>query len=123
VLGTLKDAADELCAEGLRVGVLGLTQYRPFPTGEVAAALRGVPRVVILERAFAVGVGGIVAADLAATLAAEQQRYVAVAGLGGRPVTRDSLRQLITAARAEALEPLTFVDLHLDLIESEVGAT
>ncbi len=118
VLGTLKDTVDELRSEGVRVGALGLTLFRPFPREAMAAALRGARRIVVLERALAVGAGGIVAADLAPTLGAEQRCYVAVAGLGGRPITRRSLRQLITDAVADALEPLTFVDLDRELIEA-----
>jgi pyruvate ferredoxin oxidoreductase alpha subunit len=118
VLGTLKDTVDELRSEGLRVGLLGLTLFRPFPVTAVAAGLRGVRRVVVLERALAVGAGGIVAADLAPALGAEQRCNVAVAGLGGRPITRQSLRRLILDAVADRLEPLTFVDLDRDLIEA-----
>jgi pyruvate ferredoxin oxidoreductase alpha subunit len=118
VLGTLKDTVDELRSEGLRVGSLGLTLFRPFPVAAVAAGLRGVRRVVVLERALAVGAGGIVAADLAPALGAEQRCNVAVAGLGGRPITRQSLRRLILDAVADRLEPLTFVDLDRDLIEA-----
>ncbi len=118
VLGTLKDTVDELRSEGLRVGSLGLTLFRPFPVAAVAAGLRGVRRVVVLERALAVGAGGIVAADLAPALGPEQRCNVAVAGLGGRPITRQSLRRLILDAVADRLEPLTFVDLDRDLIEA-----
>jgi pyruvate ferredoxin oxidoreductase alpha subunit len=118
VLGTLKDTVDELRGEGLRVGSLGLMLFRPFPVAAVAAGLRGVRRVVVLERALAVGAGGIVAADLAPALGAEQRCNVAVAGLGGRPITRQSLRRLILDAVADRLEHLTFVDLDRDLIEA-----
>jgi pyruvate ferredoxin oxidoreductase alpha subunit len=118
VLGTLKDTVDELRSEGLRVGSLGLTMFRPFPVAALAAGLRGVRRVVVLERALAVGAGGIVAADLAPALGPEQRCNVAVAGLGGRPVTRQSLRRLILDAVADRLESLTFVDLDRDLIEA-----
>ena len=31
VLGTLKDTVDELRAAGRRIGVLGITSFRPFP--------------------------------------------------------------------------------------------
>jgi len=31
VLGTLKDAVDELRADGLKIGVIGITSFRPFP--------------------------------------------------------------------------------------------
>lgn len=118
VLGTLKDTVDELRSEGLRVGSLGLTLFRPFPVAAVAAGLRGVRRVIVLERALAVGAGGIVAADLAPALGAEQRCNVAVAGLGGRPITRQSLRRLILDAVADRLEHLTFVDIDRDLIEA-----
>lgn len=112
VLGTVKDAVDELRADGLPVGALGLTLFRPFPAALVRAALAGARRVVVLERAVAAGVGGIVAADLAVALdGLGLRRYTAVAGLGGRPVTRAALRQLLVAAHADRLDELTFVDL------------
>lgn len=118
VLGTLKDTVDRLRAEGVPVGVLGLTTFRPFPAAAVAAALAGARRVVVLERAFQVGVGGIVAADLAAaTSGMGLRRYTVVAGLGGRPVGRDSLRELLIAAVADRLGPLSFLDLEADLLE------
>jgi pyruvate ferredoxin oxidoreductase alpha subunit len=119
VLGTLKDTVDQLRAEDVPVGVLGLTAFRPFPAAAVAAALAGARRVVVLERAFATGVGGIVTADLApATTHLDLRRYTVVAGLGGRPVNRASLRDLLTAAVADRLDPLTFLDLDLDLMAS-----
>lgn len=122
VLGTLKDAVDEVRREGRRVGVLGLTTYRPFPADAVREALAHVPRVVALERAFAVGVGGIVAADLAAALPASshQRRYTVVAGLGGRPVLRSSLHDMIVDATADALDPLTFLDLDHSVVDSRL---
>src|SRR5947199_6462575 len=64
VLGTLKDAVDELRADGCRVGVLGITTFRPFPAAAVRDALAGARRVVVLERALAPGSGGIVTADV-----------------------------------------------------------
>ncbi len=118
VLGTLKDTVDELRDEGVPVGALGLTTYRPFPAEAVREALRHAWRVVVLERAFSVGVGGVVAADLAAALAdTPQRRYTVVAGLGGRPVSRDSLRGVITDAVADRLGRLTFLDLDRELVQ------
>ena len=57
VLGSLADVVDELRDEGVAVGALGVTCYRPWPVDEVRRALRGVPRVIVLNRAVAVGVG------------------------------------------------------------------
>jgi pyruvate ferredoxin oxidoreductase alpha subunit len=103
---------DELRTAGVPVGVLGLSTFRPFPTEAVRAALAGVPRVVVLERAFAAGTGGIVSADLdAALVGLPQQRYTVVAGLGGRAITRATLRGMLHAATVGGLDPLTFLDL------------
>jgi pyruvate ferredoxin oxidoreductase alpha subunit len=122
VLGTLKDAVDELREEGVEVGVAGLTSFRPFPMEAVRAALGSAERVIVLERAFSVGVGGIVSANVHMALAGLPQRYHAVvAGLGGRPVTGASLRRMIADAVADRLEPLTFLDLDRELVERELA--
>jgi pyruvate ferredoxin oxidoreductase alpha subunit len=120
VLGTVKDTVDALRADGVSIGVLGLTAFRPFPTDQVAAALADASRVVVLERAFAPGVGGIVSADVRAAVPNTPLHSV-VAGLGGRPVTSVSLRATLLAAVDGRLTDLTFQDLDHDLVDRELG--
>ena len=50
VLGTIKDTVDMLRAEGERVGALGITTFRPWPSEEVRRALRGANRIVVIEK-------------------------------------------------------------------------
>ncbi|MCC6224553.1 MAG: pyruvate ferredoxin oxidoreductase [Thermoleophilia bacterium] len=122
VLGTIKDTVDELREAGLAIGVLGLCSFRPFPLAEVRAALAGARRVVAIERAFAVGIGGIVTSNLRTALAGlDVPCATVVAGLGGRPVTRASLRALLAEAAADRLEPLTFLDLNRELVAHELA--
>jgi pyruvate ferredoxin oxidoreductase alpha subunit len=122
VLGTVCEAVDDLRRDGVRVGALGITTFRPFPAEAVRAALRDGQRVVVLERAFSVGVGGIVSADLRMALSGMDCPLVtAVAGLGGRPVTRASLRRLLVEASVGGLTPLTFLDLDRGLVERVTG--
>jgi len=127
VLGTIKDVVDELRADGMRIGVLGITSFRPFPLELVGNALREAKRVVILERALAVGIGGIVAANvqMATSQFANSGRhlrsYTVIAGLGGRAITKSSLRDLFARAAADELEPLTFLDLNTTLIDREMS--
>ncbi|MDS0134688.1 MULTISPECIES: transketolase C-terminal domain-containing protein [unclassified Amycolatopsis] len=115
VLGTLKDTVDALREDGLRVGVLGLTCFRPFPADAVRAALGHARHVVVLERAFEPGVGGIVTQNVVATA----EVHTVVAGLGGRAITKDSLRRVLRSA--DRLPPLTFLDLDRTLIDRELG--
>jgi pyruvate ferredoxin oxidoreductase alpha subunit len=122
VLGTVKDVVDERRARGESLGVLGITSFRPFPTAAVRAALEGVRRVVVLEKAFSVGIGGIVSANLRAALdGLPVETRTVVAGLGGRPITTASLHGLLDRAGGPGLEPLEFLDLDHDLVDRELA--
>jgi pyruvate ferredoxin oxidoreductase alpha subunit len=123
VLGTLEEVVDELRAQGMRIGAVGVTCFRPFPVEEIRAALRGAQRVVVLEKAFAVGLGGIVGQNVRLALSdLPVAVYDAVAGLGGRPITRRTLHTLVADVLEERLEPnrLAFLDLDWKLVEREL---
>jgi pyruvate ferredoxin oxidoreductase alpha subunit len=117
VLGTVEDVVDELRDAGERVGAVGLKCFRPYPLEAVRAALGHTKRVVVLEKAFAVGVGGIVGQDVRLALSGlPVATYDVIAGLGGRPVTRASLRSMLREAAEDRLDQLTFLDLNLDRV-------
>jgi len=121
VLGTIEDTVDELREEGVSIGALGIKSFRPFPLEEVRAALRYAKRVVVLEKALAVGIGGIVSANVRMALSGIQLHgYTAIAGLGGRPITKKSLRGLFADAVADRLEPLSFLDMDWDTVGAEL---
>jgi pyruvate ferredoxin oxidoreductase alpha subunit len=123
VLGTIKDAADEARDEGLKVGVLGVTTFRPFPAHAVREALAEASRLVVIERALAPGSGGIVTSDVRTALATAGGPEIStvVAGLGGRAVTRKSLRRMLVSAASGELEPMSFLDLDTGLVQRELG--
>jgi pyruvate ferredoxin oxidoreductase alpha subunit len=122
VLGTLKDTVDELREGGPRVGVVGITSYRPFPLDAVRAALGGARRVVVVDRALSAGLGGILAADVRTALTGTGVPvHTVIAGLGGRPITRAALGGMLRAAVDGALEPLSFLDLDTALVERELA--
>jgi pyruvate ferredoxin oxidoreductase alpha subunit len=124
VLGTIKDTVDELRDSGMRIGVLGITSFRPFPLAQVRAAVAGAERVIVLEKALAVGIGGIVSANVRMAMSGMHARgYTVIAGLGGRAITKASLRRLFADAAGDVLSPLTFLDLNQSLVEAELRRT
>lgn len=124
VLGTIKDVVDQMRDAGALVGVLGITSFRPFPLDAVRNALGSAKKVVVVERAFAPGIGGIVSSNVRTALSEMAVKITtAVAGLGGRPVTRDSIRGVVERAINNTLPELTFVDLDIELIGRELERT
>jgi pyruvate ferredoxin oxidoreductase alpha subunit len=118
VLGTIKDTVDEMREAGHRIGVLGITSFRPFPMDAIREALKGAKRVVVLEKCFAVGVGGIVATNVRMALdGTGQEVRTVVAGLGGRSITKASLHRTFAEALAGKLGSLTFMDLDHGIVD------
>ena len=119
VTGTLQDVLDER-ADG--TGLLNLRLYRPFPNAAVREALAGARRVIVVERAFAPGAGGVVSADVQCALAGtDVEVSTVVAGLGGRPVTTAALHGMLDAAAAGYLPRFDFLDLDRPLVERELA--
>ena len=58
VNGTIKDTIDEMRAEGLRIGLVTLVSFRPFPTQALREVLVRARHVVVIEKSFAIGMGG-----------------------------------------------------------------
>jgi pyruvate ferredoxin oxidoreductase alpha subunit len=78
----------------------------------------------VLEKALAIGIGGIAALDVRVALQGlPVEVHSAIAGLGGRPITKSSLTELLDDAEAGRLGLTTFVDLDLGLVERELQRT
>ena len=121
VLGTIKDVVDEMIADGFSIGVLGLTTFRPFPFDAVRDALVNAHNVFIVEKAFQLGIGGIVTENIRTSLRGTATHdQTLIAGLGGRPITKQALRTYFEAAIQGSVEELTFLDLDKDLADSEL---
>lgn len=120
VLGTIKDVVDERREKGEKIGVLGIVSFRPFPTEAVREALAHAKRIVVVEKAFSVGIGGIVGSHVRAAIPADTVMYEVVAGLGGRPITKHSLHAMLDEALTDELGTLTFLDLDEELVEHEL---
>ena len=121
LLGTIKDTVDQMRDAGVKIGVLGIISFRPFPLEAVRAALKGVKRVVVVEKTFAVGIGGILATDVRTAMdGISIIDYTVVAGLGGRPITRKSLLDIFEKAGRDELPALTFLDLDWDIVNKQL---
>jgi len=106
VLGTLREAVDVLRAEGVKVGLVKVRSFRPFPSGELREALSGAGAVAVFDRALSFGSQGILATEVKMALYDAPRRPLVqglMAGFGGREVNLETVRQIVDRAR-RALE-------------------
>ena len=91
--GTAKQAVDDLRAKGMKVGVLKLRVFRPFPAKDIANALKNCKAVAIMDRVESYnGHGGPLSAEVRAGLFENKVNIEAVCytyGLAGRDFTVD----------------------------------
>ncbi len=93
-LGTLGEEAEQslevLSEKGIKAVVIRPRVFRPFPKKELIAALKKVPKVLIIDRAVSFGNSGIMAIEVQAELYANKvsiEFHNVIKGLGGMDVT------------------------------------
>jgi pyruvate ferredoxin oxidoreductase alpha subunit len=121
-MGALRDVVDTLRADGVSVGALRLRCFRPFPAQAITQHLAGAVRIVVLEKAFSAGAGGIVAGELRAALYQVGKSIPiesVIGGLGGRDLTPVVIEAILRrTAAGESSAACRFADLSFDAVPS-----
>lgn len=125
----LRDVVDVLRGEGLKVGVLGVRFYRPFPDEALVEALQNTRGVFVIEKALSYGYEGALSSDIKAALYQSRQSagttdeasdapagahalhgapFVKglIAGIGGRDIRTADLTDTLRAAIAGTSEDI-----------------
>lgn len=93
--GTAKQAVDDLREKGMKVGVLKLRVFRPFPADEIAEAIKNCKAVAIMDRTESYnGHGGPLASEVLAGLYRNKVMIETLAytyGLAGRDFTVETV--------------------------------
>lgn len=98
VTSTSRVVIDRLWEDGIKVGLLKVKMFRPFPMEEIKGVLKGVEKVGVIDRNISFGHGGIFAQEIRSTFCNEDERPMVfgfVMGLGGRDVTPEVIEEAI----------------------------
>ena len=97
--GMVRAAINEAREAGIKVGMLRIRLFRPFPVADVRKALEGIGAVGVLDRAIAFGTpGNSLLQDLATATRTMPNRPLLmdfVYGLGGRATPKFQFREAI----------------------------
>jgi len=81
------------------VGLLKIRCFRPFPTKDVAAALKDVSTVAVLDKNISLGAKGAVALEIKDALYKSGiPVYDYILGLGGRDVRKRDIAKIVSLA-------------------------
>jgi pyruvate ferredoxin oxidoreductase alpha subunit len=123
VCGTIKDTIDEMRGDGIPIGLVTLVSFRPFPINALEKILEGAREIVVIDKSVSLGMGGPLANNVGVALRNLPRRprlHAVVAGLGGRPITRQSLHRLFRQAATEPWEGTHFLDMNDRVVGREI---
>jgi len=99
--GTARDAVDALRDAGEAVGLVKVRMYRPFPAEALRVALGGMTDVLVLDRNFSPGHGGILHHELRAAMYGMNgapRIHGLLSGVGGTNVSPERIVELVSQA-------------------------
>jgi pyruvate ferredoxin oxidoreductase alpha subunit len=99
-----------------------LRSFRPFPIDALKEAFAGLTDLVVLERAFSPGLGGIVGSEVRQVLAEMEnppRLFNFAVGLGGRDVPLDTYPRLIETVRTTSPGRFSLFDVMLEKLPEE----
>lgn len=103
ICGTIKDAVDEMRAEGKKVGLLRIITYRPFPAEDMKMALKGIKKIGVFEKNLSIGarMKGAVGYEVKDAINDSSVSVLSyVAGLGGRDITITDIKKMVDEIEA-----------------------
>ena len=107
VAQTSKEAVDLLRKEGMRIGLVRIRTFRPFPKEKIRKIASKVDMMIVIDRNISFGSEGVFYTETKAALYNEKSRppvYGVIIGLGGRDVRVEDIMSIAKKGKDNKLE-------------------
>jgi pyruvate ferredoxin oxidoreductase alpha subunit len=101
IVGTIKEAIDELRSEGVKVGLVKIRSYRPFPVEALKKALKDANVIAVIEKDISMGYESALLTDLKGAFYNSSIKTPIIGfavGLGGRDIGTKHIRNMVEKA-------------------------
>jgi len=118
VVGTMREVVDHLREKGKKVGLLKIRAFRPFPKEAIYDSLQGMKKILVMEKALSLGLGGILLNEMKTVFYGKKKQPQIcgfIVGLGGRDIPNQSIMEAVNKVESEMIED-HFLDLREELI-------
>ncbi|MFH0887742.1 MAG: transketolase C-terminal domain-containing protein [Planctomycetota bacterium] len=98
ITSTTREVIDELRKRNVKIGLLKIRMFRPFPAEAIVKALENCKKVAVIDRNIGYGVGGIFCQEIKASFCNHHKRPLIlnyITGIGGRDVTPDTIKEIV----------------------------
>jgi pyruvate/2-oxoacid:ferredoxin oxidoreductase alpha subunit len=118
ITGTSRIVTDQYRENGVKVGLLKMRTFRPFPVEEVREVCKRVKKIAVIDRNISFGHSGIFFNELQSALYNSDSHPLMngyVAGLGGRDVTPGTIEKILNHLIASKQgEDLVWMELNYE---------
>ena len=103
VVGTMKDAVDEINQVKDKVGILKIKCFRPFPDAEIVSYLKNAKHIAVLDKSISLGAEGVLAGEVKQACYGKIKGKIQsfIIGLGGRDVTKEMVKKIVKMAQGK----------------------
>ena len=108
ICGTIKEVVDQQRENGVKVGLLRIRVYRPFPKEAIINAV-GDAKLAVLDKDISLGSGGALYLDTKSTVSNEVHGFIL--GLGGRDVTPSDIVEIIEKTESTPSDEIKWIGL------------
>jgi len=106
IISLIRGVINQMRKDGMKVGLLKIRTYRPFPSDEVRETLKNAEKVIVIDRALSIGAEPPLSADVkSAVLGTDLEFHSIIAGLGGRDVPRELVEKIIKDVAEGKVKP------------------
>ncbi|NIA03193.1 MAG: pyruvate ferredoxin oxidoreductase [Nitrospirae bacterium] len=124
IIGTIKDVIDKARSDGIKVGLVKVRSFRPFPVEAIRKALAETQVIVTLDKNISLGLNeGALLTEVKSSLYNTDLNVPVMGfmlGHGGRDIPRRTIRMIIDKAKDTMRSGITvdseFADLRGDLV-------
>lgn len=96
VSGTIREVIEEYKKKGKEIGLIRIKSLRPMPVEDLKILTKNLKGIGVIDKHASLGFGGALTNDVKAALAGQKIQIESfVAGLGGRDITKEKIKDAI----------------------------
>ncbi|MGC8497581.1 MAG: pyruvate synthase subunit PorA [Thermoplasmata archaeon] len=122
--GTARESVRRMREKGIKVGLIKITVFRPFPKEELKNILKKVKILAVVDRNISVGFAGSIYSEISTIMYNEKTRPKIIdfiIGLGGRDIKVENYEEIVNIAKSQKAEDVNWINVDKDAVYKAEG--